>query len=235
MLKSEIEEDEFQKFGIKEIIDDLQEELLRGIYYYGIEKLSPLQQKVIFQILYSSLPANVICVSLSGTGKTMSHIISMLQKISLIKEQQLENKYASTTPLGLIIVPTRELTYGICHVFKYLSKFMNHIKVHNCCGGKPFKEDILVISEGVDIIVGTPGRVLYLVKEGYLDLSQIKMLVFDQLDEIILKGFKEQMESICKDYIPKDVVQICVYSLQITNEMDEFLNYFVRDPIRIIL
>ncbi|KAL9656172.1 hypothetical protein ABK040_007789 [Willaertia magna] len=237
-------EDEFQtKFGmdnvkkeIKELEDlNLNEELLRGIYSFGFEKLSPCQQKAVFPIIHSNPPANVICASLSCTGKTTSHVISVLQTVSSLKEKE-ENKN-TTSPLSLVIVQSKELIYGVCYYFKKLSKFMEpEVKVHGCVKplGLGFEEDIVEISEGIDVIVSTTDRIVYLVKEGYLDLSQIKMLVFDQLDELFQRGFKEKIESICKDYIPPNDVQICVFSgLNITSEMSEFLEKFVRDPILI--
>ncbi|KAL9649469.1 hypothetical protein ABK040_000708 [Willaertia magna] len=210
---------------VKEFDDmNLKEELLRGIYAYGFEKPSVIQQRAILPITTSEPPADVIGQAQSGTGKTATFTISMLQRLEINKEP--------SAPLGMVLAPTRELAQQIHKVIMALGEYMK-VKVHACVGGTKLQHDIAVLSEGVHVIVGTPGRVFHMISEGHLDPSQIKMLVIDEADEMLSKGFKEQIYLIFK-HLPQDM-QVCLFSATMPSEVLEITHKFMNDPIRILV
>ncbi|KAJ1943370.1 translation initiation factor eIF4A, partial [Kickxella alabastrina] len=133
-----------------EVVDNfddmnLDDNLLRGIYAYGFERPSAIQQRAIVPVLKGH---DVIAQAQSGTGKTATFSISILQKIdvSIPKTQ------------ALVLAPTRELAQQIKTVMESLGEFRK-VKVHPCIGGTRISDDQKAFSEGAHIVVGTPGRV----------------------------------------------------------------------------
>lgn len=154
----------------------LKEELLRGIYAYGFEKPSAIQQRAIIPILKGR---DVIAQSQSGTGKTTIFCVSVLQTINArSKETQ-----------ALVLSPTRELAIQSRNVMMAFGDYMN-ITCHSCIGGKSLGEDIRALQNGVQIISGTPGRVYDMIQRRHLNTTKLKMLVIDEADEMLSKGFK---------------------------------------------
>lgn len=153
--------------------------LLRGIYAYGFEKPSAIQQRAIRPIVRGR---DVIAQSQSGTGKTGVFSISALQ---LLDER-------SSEPQVMILSPTRELAEQTQRVVSSLGDFMN-VKTHACIGGKSLGEDRKMLQQGVQIISGTPGRVYDLIKRGDLRPKSLKAFIIDEADEMLNKGFKEQV------------------------------------------
>ena len=157
----------------------LKPSLLRGIYAYGFEKPSAIQQRAIRPIVRGR---DVIAQSQSGTGKTGVFSISALQ---LLDER-------SSEPQVMILSPTRELAEQTQRVVSSLGDFMN-VKTHACIGGKSLGEDRKMLQQGVQIISGTPGRVYDLIKRGDLRPKSLKAFIIDEADEMLNKGFKEQV------------------------------------------
>lgn len=208
---------------IKEFDDmGLKDELLRGIFAYGFEKPSRIQQRAIMPIISSDPPSDVIGQAQSGTGKTATFTIGMLQNIDTSKN----------VLQGLVLAPTRELAQQIHKVIMALGEYLG-VKVHACIGGTKIVQDIAVLKEGVHVVVGTPGRVLHLINDGILDTSGIKILVIDEADELLSKGFKEQIYEIFK-CLPEDM-QVCLFSATMPPDVLELTEKFMRDPIRILV
>ena len=157
----------------------LKENLLRGIYSYGFEKPSAIQQRAIKPI---SQGRDVIAQSQSGTGKTAVFSIGVLQALdSKVNE-----------PMALVLSPTRELAEQTNKVISTLGDFMN-VKAHACIGGKSIGADIKILDRGVQVVSGTPGRVYDMIKRKNLTTRSIKMLVIDEADEMLNRGFKENL------------------------------------------
>jgi translation initiation factor 4A len=201
---------------------ELKEELLRGIYSYGFEKPSKIQQRAVLPITTSDPPADVIGQAQSGTGKTGAFSISILQRIDTSKNEL----------QALILAPTRELAQQITTVVASLGQYMD-TKVHSCVGGTSFKADIAILNEGVHIVVGTPGRIYHLLSESIIDPASLKILVIDEADEMLKQGFKEQVYEIFK-LLPEDM-QVCLFSATMPEEVMEITEKFMRDPIRILV
>lgn len=198
---------------------DLKEDLLRGIYAYGFEKPSAIQQRAIKPTL---LGKDVIAQAQSGTGKTATFAIGILQKLDMnIKDCQ-----------ALVLAPTRELAQQIVKVISSLGDFMN-IKIHACVGGTAVRDDIRTLQEGVHVVVGTPGRVYDMINRRALRLDHVALFVLDEADEMLSRGFKEQIYDVFK-YMP-EMVQCTIFSATMPLEVLEVTQKFMRDPIKILV
>ncbi|KAG0246531.1 translation initiation factor eIF4A [Mortierella sp. GBA43] len=206
-----------------EVVDNfdnmnLNPELLRGIYAYGFERPSAIQQRAIVPCLKSR---DVIAQAQSGTGKTATFSISVLQKLDV------NNKQCQ----ALILAPTRELAQQIQKVVLALGDFMK-IKCHGCIGGTNVQDDMARLRDGSHVVVGTPGRVLDMIKRGALKTDSIKMFVMDEADEMLSRGFRDQMFDVFQLLPP--TTQVVLLSAMPTEVMD-VTTKFMRDPIRILV
>ena len=150
---------------------DLNDELLRGIYAYGMEKPSAIQQRAIYPCINGR---DVIAQAQSGTGKTAAFVISILE----LTNPSLDECQA------LILAPTRELAQQIRRVVLDLAKFMD-IECIACIGGTDIKFDIRSLQMGAQVVVGTVGRVYDLIKRKAFELNHLKVMVFDECDHLI--------------------------------------------------
>ncbi|KAK2992925.1 hypothetical protein RJ640_008459 [Escallonia rubra] len=156
----------------------LQENLLRGIYAYGFEKPSAIQQRGIVPFTKG---LDVIQQAQSGTGKTATFCSGVLQQLD----------YSLVQCQALVLAPTRELAQQIEKVMRALGDYLG-VKVHACVGGTSVREDQRILSAGVHVVVGTPGRVFDMLKRQSLRPDYIKMFVLDEADEMLSRGFKDQ-------------------------------------------
>lgn len=198
----------------------LKKELLRGIYAYGFEKPSKIQQKAIVPIISST--RDVIAQAQSGTGKTGTFTISTLQNLD----------FSVDDTQAIILAPTRELAEQIYKVVLALGEYLS-VKCLCCVGGTKVKDDIQTLKDGVQIIVGTPGRVYHMINEGFLNTQKLKMLVIDEADEMLSRGFKDQIYDIFK-HLPEDM-QVCLFSATMPTEVLEISEKFMRNPIQILI
>ncbi|PWA15583.1 hypothetical protein CCH79_00020632 [Gambusia affinis] len=229
----------------------LREDLLRGIYAYGFEKPSAIQQRAIKQIIKGrdviahppvvmvTNTLSTLCRSQSGTGKTATFCISVLQCLDIqVRETQ-----------ALILAPTRELAGQIQKVLLALGDYMN-VQCHSCIGGTNVGEDIRKLDYGQHVVAGTPGRVFgesgrrrasakappsltHMIRRRSLRTRAIKMLVLDEADEMLNKGFKEQIYDVYR-YLPP-ATQVVLISATLPHEILEMTNKFMTDPIRILV
>lgn len=165
----------------------LKDELLRGIYAYGFEKPSVIQQRGILPILSGH---DTIVQAQSGTGKTGTFSIALLQTI--------DQKISKTQVL--VLAPTRELAQQIKKVASTLGDFLR-VTSHACVGGTLVREDMKILRDGVQLVVGTPGRVFDMLNRNSLNLSQCKMFILDEADEMLSRGFKDQVSRWIYRYI----------------------------------
>jgi len=165
----------------------LREDLIRGIYAYGFEKPSAIQQRSVRPIVKGR---DVIAQAQSGTGKTATFSISILQSLDTqVRETQ-----------ALVLSPTRELAQQIQKVILALGDYMS-VQCHACIGGTNVGEDIRKLDYGQHVVSGTPGRVFDMIRRRNLRTRAIKMLVLDEADEMLNKGFKEQIYDVYR-YLP---------------------------------
>jgi len=198
---------------------NLRDNLLRGIYAYGFEKPSKIQQRGIMPILAGH---DTIAQAQSGTGKTATFSISTLQSIDLRVEQT----------QALILAPTRELAQQTQKVVRALGDFL-HITSHACVGGTLVRDDIRTLREGVQIVVGTPGRVTDMINRQVLGMNTVKLFILDEADEMLSRGFKDQIYEIFQ-HLPNKV-QVCLFSATMPEEILEISQRFMREPVRILV
>ena len=228
-----------------EVVDNfdamnLKEKLLRGIYAYGFEKPSAIQQRAIIPCIKGrdviaqaqsgkkekrfewEKPFSNISFPLTGTGKTATFSIAILQTI----DTEVRGCQA------LVLAPTRELATQIQKVVVALGDFMN-AQSHACIGGTNVREDMRNLEQGVHVVVGTPGRVQDMIQRKFLRTNDIKLFVLDEADEMLSRGFKDQIQEVFKK-LPNDV-QVILLSATMPPEVLEVSKYFMRDPVRILV
>jgi len=198
---------------------DLKPELLRGIYAYGFERPSAIQQRAIVPVVKAH---DVIAQAQSGTGKTATFSVSILQRLDAdIKGTQ-----------AVILAPTRELALQIHKVVVALGDYMGVTSLA-CVGGTNVREDMTKLRDGVQIVVGTPGRVFDMIKRQALRTDSIKVLCLDEADEMLSQGFKDQIYEIFQ-MLPPDT-QVTLFSATMPAEVLEVSKKFMRDPVRILV
>ena len=198
---------------------NLNMDLLRGIYAYGFEKPSVIQQKAILPVLEGH---DTIAQAQSGTGKTGTFCISALQLLDL----------SDPSCQVLIMAPTRELALQIFSVLDNLSRFMK-VKMHCCVGGTAVQEDMKKLQDGVQVVVGTPGRVNDLIQRGLLNLKKCKLFCLDEADEMLSRGFKDQIYDAFRAL--NDDVQVALFSATMPQDILDISKKFMRDPVRILV
>jgi len=199
---------------------DLPEDVLRGVYGYGFEKPSPIQQKAIKPIKDGR---DILAQAQSGTGKTGAFTIGSLSRMdaSLRKVQV------------LVLVPVRELAQQIEGVVKNISTHMN-ISVYSATGGPPIREDIRAIEKGCQFLIGTPGRIFDLMNRNVLQRDNIRVLIFDEADQMLEDRFKEQVMCILQKGFPEQT-QIALFSATMDEDVVDIASKILRDPVRILV
>ncbi|XP_048227059.1 eukaryotic initiation factor 4A-14 isoform X5 [Ricinus communis] len=218
--------DSFDKFftSSDEVYDSfdamgLQENLLRGIYAYGFEKPSAIQQRGIVPFCKG---LDVIQQAQSGTGKTATFCSGVLQQLD----------YGLVQCQALVLAPTRELAQQIDMVLRALGDYLD-VKVHACVGGTSVREDQRILRAGVHVVVGTPGRVFDMLRRQSLPADYIKMFVLDEADEMLSRGFKDQIYDIFQ-FLPAKV-QVGVFSATMPPEALDITRKFMNKPVRILV
>ena len=198
---------------------NLHENLLRGIYAYGFEKPSAIQQRGIVPFAKG---LDVIQQAQSGTGKTATFCAGILQSLNY----ELEECQA------LVLAPTRELAQQIEKVMRALGDYLQ-VKCHACVGGTSVREDQRILQSGVHVVVGTPGRVYDMLRRRALKPDSIKIFSLDEADEMLSRGFKDQIYDIFQLLPPK--LQVGVFSATMPPEALEITRKFMTKPVRILV
>lgn len=197
--------------------------LLRGIYSYGFEKPSAIQQRAIVPFIKGG---DIIAQAQSGTGKTGAFAIGTLQRMDFsVKRVQ-----------ALILSPTRELALQTEQVIAHIGDFLADSNTTFCAtfvGGTRVVDDIRKLEAGVIVAVGTPGRVFDVIKRGALRTETLKVLVLDEADEMLSQGFSEQIYEIFK-FLPKEI-QVALFSATMPPDVLDLTSKFMRDPNRILV
>lgn len=205
---------------------NLKHELLRGIYAYGFEIPSEIQKKAIHPIV---LKRDIIAQAQSGSGKTGTFSIGVLQNIDLTLNKT----------QALILAPTHELAKQISGVIQSLGNMIEtdntKILVKTLLGGTSIREDVQDMRENVPhIIVGCVGRVLDMLSKGHINSQDLNMFVLDEADEMLSKGFGEQIYEMFQTYF-RDDIQVILFSATMPPDMLRLTNKFMRDPVKIIM
>ncbi|CAJ0898601.1 6855_t:CDS:2 [Entrophospora sp. SA101] len=182
----------------------------------GYKKLTDIQEKVIPLILEGK---DVIAQSRTGTGKTAAFIIPSLEKIE-----------PGTKPQILVLVPTRELALQVSEETEKLSQ-NSKLRILAVYGGASMENQLRAFRFGVDVVIGTPGRILDHLARKSLQLTNLKFVILDEADEMINKGFLADIEKIIK-MTPAER-QTLLFSATITPQVSQFANLYLKNPERI--
>ena len=183
-----------EKKTFKEL--DLSEEIIKVIEELKFEYATEIQEKTIPLIKEGK---DVIGLSQTGSGKTLAFAIPIIESL-----------YNSKKTEALVLCPTRELALQIEEVFSTMIKYRNDLKILSVYGGSSIENQIRALRKGVNIIIGTPGRVMDLIRRKSIHLEALKIAVLDEADEMLNMGFKEDVEEIFK-YTP-DYKQVVLFS-----------------------
>ncbi|MGI8494795.1 MAG: DEAD/DEAH box helicase, partial [Pyrinomonadaceae bacterium] len=207
----EINEITFAEFG-------LSDELTRAISELGYEMPSPIQQKTIPLLLEGK---DIIGQAQTGTGKTAAFALPVLQNID-----------ATTSRIqALVLTPTRELAIQVAEAFHSYAKHLARIRVLPVYGGQSIVQQIRHLRNGVQIIVGTPGRVMDHIRRETIDISNLKMVVLDEADEMLNMGFQEDVEWILS-HTP-DTRQTALFSATMPNGVRRIAENHLNNPVNV--
>ena len=192
----------------------INERILKAIEDMGFEEASPIQAKSIPVIMEGR---DVVGQAQTGTGKTAAYSIPLLQKIDPeIKKVQ-----------AIVLCPTRELAVQVAEEIRKLAKYMSDVKVLPVYGGQEIVRQIKSLKTGVQIVVGTPGRVMDHMRRKTVKFDNVSMVVLDEADEMLDMGFREDMETILTD-TPEER-QTVMFSATMAKPIMEIARTFQHD------
>ena len=193
---------------------NLDERILRAVEDMGFEEASPIQASAIPVIMADR---DVVGQAQTGTGKTAAYSIPVLEKIDPdLKKLQ-----------AVILCPTRELAVQVAEEIRKLAKYMSDIKVLPVYGGQEIVRQIKSLKAGVQILVGTPGRVMDHMRRKTVKFDNVSMVVLDEADEMLDMGFREDMETILTD-TPEDR-QTIMFSATMPKAIMDIAKNFQKD------
>ena len=193
---------------------NIDERILRAVEDMGFEETSPIQTQAIPAVLEG---IDVIGQAQTGTGKTAAYSIPMLQKINPDVKK----------PQAIVLCPTRELAVQVAEEIRKLAKYMSDIKVLPVYGGQEIVRQIKSLKAGVQIIVGTPGRVMDHMRRKTVKFDSVSMVILDEADEMLDMGFREDMETILTE-TPEDR-QTVMFSATMPKAIMDIARNFQKD------
>jgi ATP-dependent RNA helicase RhlE len=181
---------------------------------------TPIQEKS-FNVIMSG--RDMMGIAQTGTGKTFAYLLPLLKQYKFVN---------TFNPRIMILVPTRELVVQVVDEVEKLTQFMS-VRTLGIYGGVNINTQKNQVYQGIDILVGTPGRIMDLALDGVLSLQEVTKLVIDEFDEMLNLGFRSQLTSILSMLKPKR--QNILFSATMTDEVDEILNDYFDFPEEITL
>ena len=196
--------------------------ILKAVLEQGYETPTPIQAQAIPAVLAGQ---DLLAGAQTGTGKTAAFTLPMLHKLSLSEPGQ--NKFGGKAIRALVLTPTRELAAQVEESVRDYGKYLE-LNSTVIFGGVGMKPQIDRIKRGVDILVATPGRLLDLAGQGFLDLSSIEMLVLDEADRMLDMGFIHDVKKVLA-MVPKDK-QSLLFSATFSDEIRELASNLLKNP-----
>ncbi len=201
----------FSQFG-------LNDELMRAINDVGYETPSPIQLKTIPLLLEGK---DIVGQAQTGTGKTAAFALPGLQKIDT----------KSSKVQVLVLTPTRELAIQVAEAFHTYAKHLGRIRVLPVYGGQSISQQIKHMRSGVQVVVGTPGRVMDHMRRETLDLADLKMVVLDEADEMLRMGFIDDVEWILGH--TSEERQTALFSATMPRQIRRIAEKYLKDAVNI--
>jgi len=197
----------------------LSPEILRGIKELEFEELFPIQAQAIIPLLQGR---DVIGQAQTGTGKTAAFGVPMLERL------ERNDKHVQ----GLVLVPTRELAIQVADHITHFGKY-TPLRAIPIYGGEPIQKQIFALQRGVQVVVGTPGRVIDHLKRGTLRLNTVKVVVLDEADRMLDMGFRDDIDYILARAPPKR--QLSLFSATIDTFVMEISHRYMDNPEKILV
>ena len=198
---------------------ELKPEIIRAITEMGFEKPTPVQGGAIPIVLENK--ADLIALAQTGTGKTAAF------GLPVINEVRLEDRFTQV----LVLCPTRELCMQIARELDNFSKYMEGLRILSVYGGANIQPQIDKLKKGVQIVVGTPGRTLDLIKRKALKVDQIEWLVLDEADEMLTMGFKDDLDAILNTAPASK--RTLLFSATMPAEIERITKTYMHNPEKI--
>lgn len=195
----------------------LDEQIVQAVTELGYEEPTPIQEQTIRLLLEGS---DVIAQAQTGTGKTAAFALPILEKLDP----------SVRSPQALILTPTRELAVQVAEAFQSYSKY-RRVSILPVYGGQPIDRQLRALDRGVQVVVGTPGRVLDHIRRKTLKLSDVRVVVLDEADEMLNMGFIEDIESILKE--TAEGRQTALFSATMPGPIASLAKKYIRDAKRI--
>lgn len=194
----------------------LSDEVLKAVLDMGFTEATPIQSQAIPVALAGK---DLLGQAQTGTGKTAAFAIPVIEKIDVMQR----------TTQALILCPTRELAVQISNEIKKLAKYIPDLFVATIYGGDSYERQFFQLKKGVQIVVGTPGRVIDHLERGTLKTDNITMMVLDEADEMLNMGFREDIEHILQQMPPEDR-QTLLFSATMSPEILKIANRYQNKP-----
>jgi ATP-dependent RNA helicase DeaD len=198
----------------------LSEPILRSLKAMGFEAPTGIQEQCIPSIIEGR---DLVGQAQTGTGKTAAFGIPLLESIDF-KDYGIQ---------ALIQCPTRELAIQVTGELMKIGQFLPHLHVVPVYGGQPIGRQLTALKRGAQIVVGTPGRTIDHIKRGTIKLDSLKMLIFDEADEMLNMGFREDMEEILT-HVTQDI-QTVMFSATVPPFIRDIMKRFMKDPVNITI
>ncbi len=189
--------------------------ILRALDAMGFEQPTPIQAEAIPELMSGR---DVLGGARTGSGKTAAFGLPMLHRL---------RKGGAKTPRALVLAPTRELARQVANALDACARYLP-IKMLTVYGGVGYRQQLASLKSGVDVVVGTPGRVLDHVDRGSLDLSQLQVLVLDEADEMLQMGFIDDVERVLA--ASPDGRQIALFSATMPPAIERIAKTYLQDP-----
>ncbi|XP_024032140.1 DEAD-box ATP-dependent RNA helicase 53, mitochondrial [Morus notabilis] len=198
-------------------------EIVSALAKRGITKLFPIQKAVLEPAMQGR---DMVGRARTGTGKTLAFGIPILDKIIQYNAKHGRGR----NPLALVLAPTRELARQVEKEFQESAPSLDTICVY---GGTPISQQMRQLDYGVDIAVGTPGRIIDLLNRGALNLSEVQFLVLDEADQMLQVGFQEDVEKILEKMPQKR--QTMMFSATMPQWIRQLVRNYLNNPVNIDL
>jgi superfamily II DNA/RNA helicase len=174
--------------------------------------------------------ADIIGQARTGTGKTLAFGIPLLQRLVAPGDDDFADLAAPGRPQALVVVPTRELAIQVTGDLS-LAGSRRNVRVLSIYGGRAYEPQVAALRKGVEVVVGTPGRLLDLVKQAHLDLGHVKALVLDEADEMLDLGFLPDVERLIQ--LTPQNRQSMLFSATMPAEVRALARNYLRQPTHI--
>ena len=198
----------------------IEKDALRAITDLGFENPTPIQEKTIPHLLHEQ-EQDLLAFAQTGTGKTAAFGLPIIQQVAV------DNKNTQ----AIILAPTRELCIQIAKDLESYAKYIKGLRVVPVYGGASIDTQVKALNKGAQVVVGTPGRTLDLIKRRRLKLSFVSWLVLDEADEMLNMGFKEELDGILSD-TPSEK-QTLLFSATMPKEVKRISREYMRNPLEI--